>query len=39
VRAAIEEVRPQGVDLCSGVRVHGRLSEKRLAGFMRAVVA
>ena len=39
VRAAIEEVRPQGVDLCSGVRVDGRLSEKRLAGFMRAVVA
>ncbi|MCE9601585.1 MAG: phosphoribosylanthranilate isomerase [Gemmatimonadetes bacterium] len=38
VRAAIEEVRPQGVDLCSGVRVDGRLSEKRLAGFMRAVV-
>lgn len=37
VRAAIEEVRPHGVDLCSGVRVQGRLSEERLASFMRAV--
>lgn len=39
VRAAIEAVRPQGVDLCSGVRMDGSLSEKRLAGFMRAVIA
>jgi len=37
VRAAIEAVRPQGVDLCSGVRVDRALSATRLAGFMRAV--
>ena len=39
VRAAIEQVRPQGVDLCSGVREEGRLSARRLTSFMRAVVA
>ena len=37
VRAAIDAVRPQGVDLCSGVRVDGKLSTERLARFMRAV--
>ncbi len=37
VRAAIDAVRPQGLDLCSGVRVDGNLSADRLAEFMRAV--
>lgn len=37
VRAAIDAVRPQGLDLCSGVRVDGNLSAERLADFMRAV--
>lgn len=37
VRAAIDAVRPQGLDLCSGVRVDGKLSVERLAEFMRAV--
>lgn len=36
-RAAIDAVGPHGLDLCSGVRVDGRLSAERLAGFMRAV--
>ena len=39
VRAALETARPQGVDLCSGVRVDGKLSAERLAGFMRAASA
>lgn len=38
-RAAIAAVGPHGLDLCSGVRVDGRLSAERLAGFMRAVGA
>lgn len=37
VRAAIDAVRPQGLDLCSGVRVDGNLSAERLAEFMLAV--
>lgn len=37
VRAAIDAVRPQGLDLCSGVRVDGKLSAERLAEFMLAV--
>ena len=37
VRAAIDAVRPQGLDLCSGVRIDGELSAERLAEFMRAV--
>lgn len=36
-RAAIDAVGPHGLDLCSGVRVDGRLSAERLADFMRAV--
>jgi phosphoribosylanthranilate isomerase len=39
VRAAVERVRPHGIDLCSGVRADGNLSEKRLAGFMRAALS
>ena len=37
VRAASDAVRPQGLDLCSGVRVDGNLSAERLAEFMLAV--
>jgi phosphoribosylanthranilate isomerase len=37
VREAIEAVQPFGVDLCSGVRTHGRLCAQKLACFMRAV--
>jgi phosphoribosylanthranilate isomerase len=36
VAEAIRRVEPYGVDLCSGVRVAGRLDEPRLARFMRA---
>lgn len=36
-RAAIDAVGPHGLDLCSGVRVDGRLSAERLADFMRTV--
>ncbi|HYO48184.1 MAG TPA: phosphoribosylanthranilate isomerase [Gemmatimonadota bacterium] len=35
---AIGIVRPFGVDLCSGIRVDGRLDETLLAEFMRAVL-
>ena len=35
VRAAVERVRPFGVDLCSGVRTHGKLDEEKLAAFFR----
>lgn len=34
---AIRSVRPFGVDLCTGVRVNGRLDESRLRQFMAAV--
>lgn len=37
VAAAIEAVRPFGVDVCSGVRTDGRLDPGRLAAFVRAV--
>lgn len=37
VRAAIDGVRPYGVDLCSGVRVEGRLDVALLEQFMIAV--
>jgi phosphoribosylanthranilate isomerase len=37
VARAIEVVRPFGVDLCSGIRVGGRLDARLLADFMRAV--
>ena len=33
VRAAIEQVRPYAVELCTGVREDGRLDEAKLAGF------
>ena len=37
VARAIEAVRPFGVDLCSGIRVDGRLDEGLLRDFMREV--
>lgn len=37
VRAAVDAVQPFGVDVCSGVRVDGRLDEGRLACFVGAV--
>jgi phosphoribosylanthranilate isomerase len=38
VARAIGVVRPFGVDLCSGIRTNGRLDERLLADFMRAVL-
>jgi len=37
VGAAIEAVRPFGVDVCSGVRTDGRLDEQKLARFVAEV--
>lgn len=37
VAEAIRQVRPFGVDLCSGVRTDGRLDPVKLAAFVRAV--
>lgn len=37
VGAAVEAVRPYGLDLCSGVRTGGALDEAKLAAFMSAV--
>ena len=37
VAAAIEKVKPFGVDVCSGVRTEGCLDQNRLADFFRAV--
>lgn len=37
VRAAIEEVGPFGLDICSGVRTNGRLDENKLARFFESV--
>jgi len=37
VARAIEQVRPFGVDVCSGVRTDGKLDEKKLAAFVAAV--
>ena len=39
VGEAIRQVRPFGVDICSGVRCDGRLDEARLAAFVAAVRA
>ena len=38
VRAAIEQVRPYAVDLCTGVREDGRLDEAKLAGFFGELI-
>ena len=37
VSAAVEQVGPYAVDLCTGVREAGRLDEARLGGFFRAL--
>jgi phosphoribosylanthranilate isomerase len=37
VAAAIKQVRPYGLDLCTGVRTDGRLDRDKLAKFMLAV--
>lgn len=37
VRAAIAEVGPFGLDICSGVRTNGRLDENKLARFFESV--
>lgn len=37
VGEAIETVRPFGLDLCSSVRTHGKLDEKKLEEFFKAV--
>ena len=39
VAVAIEAVRPFGVDVCSGVRSAGRLDERQLKAFIKAVAA
>lgn len=39
VGQAIRQVRPFGVDLCSGVRIDGQLDAGKLAAFMAAVAA
>lgn len=39
VRQAIEQVRPYGVDICSGVRSDGKLDAHKLHAFMQAVRA
>jgi phosphoribosylanthranilate isomerase len=37
VAAAVAAVQPYGLDLCSGVRVRGRLDAQRLADFFAAL--
>jgi phosphoribosylanthranilate isomerase len=37
VADAIKQVRPFGVDVCSGVRTDGRLDEAKLKSFFAAV--
>ncbi len=37
VTGAIEQVRPFGVDICSGVRTDGRLDETKLSAFCRNI--
>ncbi len=39
VAAAIAQVAPFGVDVCSGLRTNGNLDETKLADFMRAVTS
>lgn len=39
VRAAAQQVRPFGLDLCTGVRTNGRLDEHKLARFFAALSA
>ena len=37
VQEAIETVQPFGVDLCSGVRTNGKLDERKLEAFFKAI--
>lgn len=37
--AAVEAVRPFGLDVCSGLRIDGKLDESKLAAFMAAAFA
>ncbi len=39
VRKGIEQVGPFGVDVCSGLRINGKLDETKLTNFMQAVRA
>jgi phosphoribosylanthranilate isomerase len=39
VAAAIREVEPFGIDVCSGLRTEGRLDPQKLAAFFKAVSA
>ncbi len=39
VRAAIEQVKPFGVDVCNGVRTEGKLDERKLSKFFNQVAA
>lgn len=39
VRQAIEEVRPFGVDICSGIRIDGNLDITRLKNFINNVIS
>lgn len=36
-RAALEEVRPSGLDICSGLRTGGRLDPDKLSSFFQAI--
>jgi phosphoribosylanthranilate isomerase len=36
-RAAIEQVRPSGLDVCSGLRTDGRLDPRKLSSFFQAI--
>ncbi|MEM7634162.1 MAG: phosphoribosylanthranilate isomerase, partial [Pseudomonadota bacterium] len=38
VRQAVREVRPYGLDLCTGVRTNGRLDGVKLTAFMAAAM-
>ena len=35
VKQAIEEVNPFGIDVCSGIRINGKLDLNRLENFMK----
>jgi phosphoribosylanthranilate isomerase len=37
VREAIDQVGPFGLDLCNGVRTHGKLDQKKLEAFFMAM--
>jgi phosphoribosylanthranilate isomerase len=37
VRSAMEEVRPAGLDVCSGLRTEGRLDPVKVSEFMAAI--